>query len=83
MKYFDEIMRVLASIPITIGTRTLTLGDIKTEEELCHLTSKITRFLPYEGKTAVEQGVCPSPANCPDAATCTKEFCDLKSYGQK
>ena len=73
MRYFEEIKKVLANIPIEIGTKTLKLEDIKTEEELYYLTSRITRFLPYEEKAAVEQGVCPLPAKCPEVATCKKE----------
>ncbi len=57
MKYFEEIMKVIGSITIEIETKTLKLQDLKTEEELYQLTSRITRFLPYEGKTAVEQGI--------------------------
>ena len=75
MKYFEEIMKVLEGITIGVGAKTLTLGEIKTEEELYQLTSRITRFLPYEGKTAVEQGVCPLPTSCPETADCTKDFC--------
>ena len=81
MKYFEEIMKALANIPVDIGTKTLRLEDIKTEEELYHLTSKITRFLPYNEKTAVEQGVCPLPTRCPDATTCKKDFCNIDSDG--
>ena len=57
-------------------SKTLKLEDIKTEEELYYLTSRITRFLPYEEKTAVEQGVCPLPTKCPEVATCIKEVCN-------
>ncbi len=81
MRYFEEIMKVLASIPVEIGTKTLKLEDIKTEEELYHLTSRITRFLPYEEKTAVEQGVCPLPTKCPEVATCTKDVCNMGDNG--
>lgn len=77
MKYFEEIMKVVGNITIDIGTKTLKLHELKTEEELYQLTSKITRFLPYDGKTAVEQGVCPLPTKCPEVATCTKDFCNM------
>ena len=30
MRYFEEIKKVLANIPIDIGTKTLKLEDIKT-----------------------------------------------------
>ena len=81
MKYFEEIMKVIGSISIDIGTKTLKLQDVKTEEELYQLTSRITRFLPYEGKTAVELGVCPFPTTCPDTATCMKDFCNMEKVG--
>ena len=81
MKYFAEIMKVIGSITIDIGTKTLKLQDVKTEEELYQLTSRITRFLPYEGKTAVELGVCPLPTKCPEVATCMKEVCNMGENG--